>query len=201
MKKIIYLSSIATLLLPAVALANTQSTLSTLINTIIGYLNQGLILLMGVAVVVFVWNVIKYFVLTTEEHTAAAPYVLWSVVGFFIILSFWGLVNILQNTFNLQNGTNTPSSWASFSSLFPGSSGTSGTTNNTNTFNNSGTPQTSSSNSSVGTFNNSGTPQTSSSNSSSGTMNNSGTPQNSSSNSSSGSGNNMGTPSFNPNSV
>ena len=30
-------------------------------------------------------------------------YVLWSVVGFFVILSFWGMVNILTNTFKLDS--------------------------------------------------------------------------------------------------
>jgi glucan phosphoethanolaminetransferase (alkaline phosphatase superfamily) len=98
--------------------------LSDLVWIIIGYLNQALFLLMGVATVMFVFYVIKYFMTPDADRTEARNYVLYSVIGFFIILSFWGLVNILQNTFGLQNTRNRPSTWASFSNLFPtGSSG------------------------------------------------------------------------------
>jgi hypothetical protein len=33
----------------------------------------------------------------------AGLYVMWSVIGFFVMLSFWGLVNILMNSFKLDN--------------------------------------------------------------------------------------------------
>lgn len=96
-------------------------TLASLINLIIYYLNIFLVLMMGVAVVVFVYFIIKYFILPNADRSEAGSYVLYSVIGFFVILSFWGIVNILQNTFGLQNDRNRPASWASFSSLFPGS--------------------------------------------------------------------------------
>ena len=129
-KKIICISTLISGIIPLCALAASGDTLATLIDLIISYLNKGLVLLMGVAVVIFVWNVVKYFVLSTEDHKAAAPYVLWSVVGFFVILSFWGLVNVLENTFGLQNSNNTPTSWSQFSNLFPGGSTVTTPTNN-----------------------------------------------------------------------
>src|SRR5579872_559635 len=96
-----YLTAATLLLLPGLAFAASQ-TLSTLITKIVGYLNQALVLLMGVAIVFFVYHVIKYFVLPNENRKEAGAYVLYSVVGFFVILSIWGLVNILSNTFALQ---------------------------------------------------------------------------------------------------
>jgi glucan phosphoethanolaminetransferase (alkaline phosphatase superfamily) len=122
---------VSTLLLlsPFFANAATSKNLRDLVYLITYYLNIALVLLMGVAVVIFVYNVIKYFIVTTEDHKGAGMYVLYSVIGFFVILSFWGLVNILQNTFELQNDENRPTSWASFSNIFPSSS--SGNANST----------------------------------------------------------------------
>lgn len=83
--------------------ANTSGgpTLATIIYLIIGYLNLAMYLLMAVAVVMFVWNVIQYYVKPNEERKQAGLYVMYSLIGFFVILSLWGLVNILSNTFNL----------------------------------------------------------------------------------------------------
>ena len=74
---------------------------------------------MGFAVVMFVWYVVKYFIVSSDEANrgAAAQYVMWSMIGFFIILSIWGLVNILLHTFNL--GSNSPGSLTSLTNIFP----------------------------------------------------------------------------------
>ncbi len=105
-------------LLPSITLAATNMKLSDLVGKIAQYFNMALYLMMGLAVVMFVWYVIKYFIQPEKVNKAeAAQYVLWSVVGFFIILSLWGLVNILINTFDL--GTGSPSTWTGLNNLFP----------------------------------------------------------------------------------
>jgi predicted membrane channel-forming protein YqfA (hemolysin III family) len=112
----IYVSLLA--LVPSVALAATNMKLSDLVGKIAQYFNQTLYLLMGFAVVMFVYYVIKYFIQPEKVNKAeAAQYVLWSIVGFFIILSLWGLVNILISTFDL--GTGSPSTWTGLNNLFP----------------------------------------------------------------------------------
>lgn len=129
MKKISFLKKVSTvtgaLLLPLVALAQgvTQApptsggrTLASLIDLIAYYLNLVLGLMMAVAVVMFVFYVIKYFIMPNEDRKQAGSYVMYSVIGFFVILSFWGLVNIVQNTFGLQNQAN---NWQSVKSIFP----------------------------------------------------------------------------------
>lgn len=119
---------------PFIAFAQQQD-LRTIIDIVIGYLNRILVLMIGVAVVMFVYYIIKYFIKADAERKEAGPYVMWSLIGFFVILSLWGLVNILQNTFNLKNENNQPYSWTSFQGLFPGggnSNGPSGS-NQTNT--------------------------------------------------------------------
>jgi hypothetical protein len=66
------------------------------------YLNIGLSLIIGLAIVVFVWNIFIYF-FTEKDKTEAGKYLLFSVIGFFVILSFWGIVNLFINTLQLDN--------------------------------------------------------------------------------------------------
>ena len=74
----------------------------------------------GVLVLAFVWFVVKYFILPNENRSEAGMYVMYSVIGFFVVLSVWGLVNIVSNTFGLEG---TAPSWSTIQSLFPGGSG------------------------------------------------------------------------------
>ena len=94
-------------------------TLCTLIQRIVGYLNQILVLLIGLAVVVFVYYVFKYFIQPNENRKEAGSYVMYSVIGFFVILSFWGLVNIVQNTFGVGNQGFGSRSWNDITNIFP----------------------------------------------------------------------------------
>ncbi|MES2314891.1 MAG: hypothetical protein V4524_03090 [Patescibacteria group bacterium] len=94
-------------------------TLCTLINRVIGYLNQILFLLIGLSVVVFVYYIFNYFIKPDADKKEAGSYVMYSVIGFFVILSMWGLVNILQNTFGLGNTGYGPGSWTEISNIFP----------------------------------------------------------------------------------
>jgi len=121
MKKISHyvLASFAVITFPAVAFAQ-QGTLRGVVETITGLLSTALFLMLAFAVVMFVFYIIKYFIKADANRADAGKYVLYSVLGFFIILSFWGIVNILQGTFGLKNETYQPKSWDSFTRLFPG---------------------------------------------------------------------------------
>lgn len=95
----------AAALLPAIAFAQ-QKDLKYVIGLIVTYFNYAVYLIMGLAVVLFVWNIFKYFIKGSDsvsDKKEAGQYVLWSIVGFFVILSFWGMVNILTNTFKLDS--------------------------------------------------------------------------------------------------
>jgi hypothetical protein len=88
-------------------------TLRDIIQMIIGYFSVFMVLIIGLAVLTFVWNIYKYFFRPEQDRKEAGMYVLFSTIGFFVILSFWGLVNILTNTLNLDNSAPT---WWPFTS-------------------------------------------------------------------------------------
>jgi hypothetical protein len=87
--------------MPLLVFASSK-TLSDLMTLITGYFSNFIKLIISFAILTFVWNVYKYYVKADADRAEAGKYVLYSVVGFFIILSFWGLVNILDRTFNLD---------------------------------------------------------------------------------------------------
>jgi len=82
---------------------NQAKTLRDVVVTIIDYLQVGIYLIISLAVVTFIFNVYRYF-FTEKEKKDAGMYVLYSTIGFFVILSFWGLVAILSNSLNLPKG-------------------------------------------------------------------------------------------------
>ena len=117
MKKLSNILSIS-ILLPFVANAATTMKLSDLFAKVAKYFNLALYLLMGFAVLSFVYNVVVKFIATSSVKKAEASlYVLWSVIGFFVVFSMWGLVNILISTFDF--GTGSPQAWSDINNLFP----------------------------------------------------------------------------------
>ena len=68
--------------------------------------------LFAVAFLVFLWGVYKYFILGAAEEKSREEgrnFVLWGIIGFVVILSVWGLVAIVGNTFSLTAGGTAPS--------------------------------------------------------------------------------------------
>ena len=114
MKKALALTSVtlAALTLPLVSLAavnNLSDAGSFIINTI----NTILVpVLFAVAFIVFLWGAFKTFILghdSAEVQKEGKNLMLWGLIGFFVMVSIWGLVNTLTGsiTFGNNNGPST----------------------------------------------------------------------------------------------
>lgn len=109
--------------MPVITFA-ADKDLKYIAGLIIDYLNIALYLIIGLAFVTFVWNVFRYF-FTEKDKKEAGLYVMYSVIGFFLILSFWGIVAIVRNSLKLDD--NPPSlvpDGLNFRQYISGSSGT-----------------------------------------------------------------------------
>ncbi|MBP6859966.1 MAG: hypothetical protein KBC38_00140 [Candidatus Pacebacteria bacterium] len=65
-------------------------------------------LIFGLAFVVFIWFVFVYFILggaEEEQRAKGKQFLLWSLIGFVLMLSLWGIVNLLQNTIGFDNNS------------------------------------------------------------------------------------------------
>ena len=105
MKK--YIVSIVASSLPLMALAQSVNvtSLNTAANAIVTIMNIVFPVLLAVAVFIIVWGIFKFIVNAGDEEArkTGRNFILWGVVGVFLMLSVWGLVNILTNTISLNN--------------------------------------------------------------------------------------------------
>ncbi len=92
-------------LLPIVAFA--QQTVESLddVGAFVTYLiNLAFPILIAIAVFIVVWGIFKFVLNAGDEEArkTGRSLILWGVVGIFLMLSVWGLVNIVRNTVALD---------------------------------------------------------------------------------------------------
>ncbi|MFA6553944.1 MAG: pilin [Candidatus Paceibacterota bacterium] len=87
---------------------NNITDINSLTTKLAGIGNVIVYLLIALAVVYIVWNVVQYVVKpSADSKTEALKNMGWGILGLFIIVSLWGLVNILTNTFSTNNNAPT----------------------------------------------------------------------------------------------
>lgn len=105
MKKFLYVA--AALALPLLAGAQQIDSVQALGAFLISLINQVAVpLVFALAFIVFIWGVFLYFINGGHNEEAQAKgkaLMLYGLIGFFVMVSIWGLVNILTGTFNLEN--------------------------------------------------------------------------------------------------
>lgn len=81
---------------------------SDILTTVGNVLNAVIPLIIGLAFVVFLWGIYKYVSSASQEgKEGARDTIIYGVIGLFVMLAAWGLVNVLLNTFNLDTATPT----------------------------------------------------------------------------------------------
>lgn len=67
-------------------------------------LSQVIILLFAFAVVFFLYGIMKYISSADDEENRkkGRSIMIYGIIGLFVMVSFWGIVNILINTFELD---------------------------------------------------------------------------------------------------
>ncbi|MFA6519793.1 MAG: hypothetical protein WCT41_03175 [Candidatus Paceibacterota bacterium] len=102
--------------LPLVSMA-AVSNISDVGSFIINTINNILVpVLFAVAFIVFLWGAFDTFILganSEEVKEKGKNLMLWGLIGFFVMVSVWGLVNILTGTITFGDSTGpstTPSS-------------------------------------------------------------------------------------------
>jgi hypothetical protein len=98
------IAAVSVALIPSSVFATT--TLCTIAQQAMGYFNMAIEIIIGLSIVVFVFNIYRYF-FTTKENKERGMYLLWSIIGFAVIVCFWGLVNLVANSFNFDNSAPT----------------------------------------------------------------------------------------------
>jgi len=105
MKKIAKIIAGSAWALPFMAFAQTANV--TYLQSLIGgaktLLDQLVVFLIALAVVWFIWNVVRYTMSEDEEKKGAAKsQMIQGIIAIAVIVSVWGLVAVLQNIFGVS---------------------------------------------------------------------------------------------------
>lgn len=105
MKKII--AGIA-VLAPAAVGAQAITDVNTLTYKLTNIGNTIIEILIAFAVLYIIFQTVRFIMKgdSPDERKEIGKGIMWGIVGLFVILSIWGLVNILSNTF--RTNTNAP---------------------------------------------------------------------------------------------
>jgi phosphatidylglycerophosphatase A len=79
----------------------SSSTLTDIIYFMINLINQAVVLVLALALLFFFWGVAKFILNADndEKRTEGKKVMIWGIIALFVMVSVWGLVNILANTF------------------------------------------------------------------------------------------------------
>ena len=95
-------------LAPAMVLAQGGGGggLADFLGVIIDLINGVLVpLVIALAVLIFIWGVLVYVLAKSDDaKEKGRDYMIWGIIGLFVIVSVWGLVNVLGGTFGLDLG-------------------------------------------------------------------------------------------------
>lgn len=101
MKKTLY--AIGTFALPVVAMA-AVTNINDVFGLVRNVLNAVIPIIISLAIVVFIWGVLKYVASgDAEKKEEGRNLMIWGIIAIFVMVSVWGLVNILIQTFGFNN--------------------------------------------------------------------------------------------------
>ncbi len=82
---------------------------TTLIENLTGLIGLLIPFIIGLAILVFLWGVLKFVTAAGDEEArkTGRSFMIWGVVGIFVMVSVWGLVNFLGSILNLNNAAPT----------------------------------------------------------------------------------------------
>jgi len=96
---------------PALAFAATSgdvplTSLGSALESLMSLMNMVVPLLIGLAVIAFLWGVLKFVFNAGDEEKRkeGKMFMIYGLVGIVVMVSVWGLVGFIQNTFGLQSG-------------------------------------------------------------------------------------------------
>ncbi len=116
-KKLSSIIFVTSFILPIVSFAQTTTVASCtlvpnpkfgdLLNFVTCNISRSVIpLVFALAVAAFIWGVVQYVILGAEEESKRAKgrqFMIWGLIALAVMVSIWGLVAIIGNTFGIDN--------------------------------------------------------------------------------------------------
>lgn len=81
-------------------------TFCSVIDFFLGLIGSSIPILISISVIVFVWGVFRYVTAEGEDRQKSRDVIMYGIIGLFVMVSVWGLVALVYNTFGLDNANN-----------------------------------------------------------------------------------------------
>jgi hypothetical protein len=91
--------------------ANAKPKISDLLNYVTCIIGSSVVpLIFILAIASFVWGVVQYVMNadSEEKRSKGRSFMIWGIIALVVMVSIWGLVGILRNTFNLNQNNFVP---------------------------------------------------------------------------------------------
>lgn len=96
--------SLITLLFPSMLVAQTPQNFRQVSDLFVDLLTSLIPILVGGAMLVFFWGLIKYLTKINDAnaHKQGKDLMLWGIVTIFVMLSLWGIVRFMQRSIGIS---------------------------------------------------------------------------------------------------
>jgi len=109
--KVLFASTAALVLTPLVTFAGpggSSDGIRHLLGIAAGIIQALIPIVIGLAVLVFLWGVLQYVLRSSDAgKDEGRTFMLWGIIALFVMVSVWGLVNILRDSLGLNMATPT----------------------------------------------------------------------------------------------
>lgn len=95
------------LFVPKTVRAVAIKTLGDFFDVFVDLINKSIIpLLFALAIVVFIWGIIQYMMGAADQtkREEGRKFILWGIIGIFVMVAIWGIIGILTDTFEIRGG-------------------------------------------------------------------------------------------------
>lgn len=88
-------------------LAFAQGSVKTLLEKVVDQISILPGLIIGLTIIYFLWNVFEYIQAGGDPKKSAdvVKMITYSLIAIFVMVSVWGLVRVIGNTFGIREGT------------------------------------------------------------------------------------------------
>jgi uncharacterized membrane protein YidH (DUF202 family) len=101
------LGIIALLTLPGIAFAQAAASLTGLITQIGAWVTLIIPILLGLAILVFFWGLVKFIFSAGDEAAkdTGKNLMIWGMIALFVMVAFWGIIGWVQTSLGLTGTT------------------------------------------------------------------------------------------------
>ncbi len=104
-KNLLKIGALSLTAVPGIAAAQSIGGILGLLAQASDLINRLIPFVIALTVLIFLWGIFKFVIAggDGEARKEAQGYIIWGIVALFVMVSVWGLVNILVRSVNLDN--------------------------------------------------------------------------------------------------